>query len=280
VFYNHIYRATKGTHSAIFGVDSIGDGGPYTDAERYFDFRNNNHYIDQDIADILTQFDATGLYEIRTNVFANRAVLDTAVVIQPPRLLHFIAAGQADTLNNFREHLRFDNAPPLNLEYWKFYVENNGSLIGTNPPTPFADENPDVLGEVTEGAYTFSYNDDARSAKAATGGLPLGDPRWAPYSTVSVRNPGNTDLSTVNIFPNPFTDVVNIAFETQTQTTVTLRIIDMIGREVIRTTQHVHAGSNTFTLNLADVTHQGMYLYQLHAENELKPLAAGKLIRR
>jgi hypothetical protein len=280
IFYNHILRASKGTHSSIFAVDSIGEGGPYTDAERHFDFRNNNHFIDPEFGSILEEFDPTGLYQLRTNIFADPAILDTALVIQPPTLLHFIAAGQADTLNNFREHLRFDNPPPPFMDYWKFYVENSGSLIGTNPPSPFADEDPNVLGEVTEGAYTFSYNDDARSATAATGGLPLGDPRWAPYSTVSVRNPRNPGMSAASVFPNPFTDVVNLAFDSRSETTATIRIIDMIGREIIRTTQNVNQGTNTITLNLGEVTQQGIYLYQIHTESDLKPLATGKIVRR
>jgi hypothetical protein len=280
IFYNHILRASKGTHSSIFAVDSIGEGGPYTDAERHFDFRNNNHFIDPEFGSILEEFDPTGLYQLRTNIFADPAILDTAVVIQPPTLLHFIAAGQADTLNNFREHLRFDNPPPPFMDYWKFYVENSGSLIGTNPPSPFADEDPNVLGEVTEGAYTFSYNDDARSATAATGGLPLGDPRWAPYSTVSVRNPRNPGMSAASVFPNPFTDVVNLAFDSRSETTATIRIIDMIGREIIRTTQNVNQGTNTITLNLGEVTQQGIYLYQIHTDRDLKPLATGKIVRR
>jgi hypothetical protein len=199
VFYNFAYRADNTAHNPFFSADSIGEGASYTDADRSFDFRNNNFYQQQELGDILEQFDEGGRYRfnswdteqqdtiwfeyvMRTNVFASQAILDTAVLTPKPVLLHFIANGQADTTNIFSEMLTFDNAPPLNIDYWKFFVENNYSIIGSNPPNPFADENPDVLGEVTEGAYSFRYNGDARSATAAEGGVPLGDPRWVPVA--------------------------------------------------------------------------------------------------
>jgi hypothetical protein len=218
IFYNFAYRADNTAHNPFFSADSIGVGGSYTDAERSFDFRNNNFYQQKELGDILEQFDPGGRYRfnswdvdqkdtiwfeyvMRTNVFASQAILDTAVLTSKPRLLHFIANGQADTTNIFSEMLTFDNAPPLNLDYWKFYVENDYSISGTNPPNPFADEDPDVLGEVTDGAYTFRYNGDSRSATAAEGGIPLGDPRWAPVApqtytlTINV-NPANAGVVT------------------------------------------------------------------------------------
>jgi hypothetical protein len=218
VFYNFAYRANNTTHSPFFSADSIGIGGSYTDADRSFDFRNNNFYQQQELEDILEQFDPGGRYRfnswdidqqdtiwfeyvMRTNIFASQAILDTAVLTPKPILLHFIENGQADTTNIFSEMLTFDNAPPLNLDYWKFYVENDYEISGMNPPNPFADEDPDVLGEVAEGAYSFRYNGDSKSATAAEGGIPLGDPRWVPIApqtytlTINV-NPANAGVVT------------------------------------------------------------------------------------
>jgi hypothetical protein len=194
IFYNFLYRGDNTAHEGFFSLDSIfgSEIDEYTDANRYFDLSDNNWYVQQEIGDILDEFGPDTLYRfndwdteqtdtiwyreaLRTNWFASDSLL---ALNQPvvPDIVAFIENGQVDTTGLFREELTFKNPPPLNLEYWKFYTENGWSITGSNPPNAYADEDPDVLGEVQEGAFDFSYNADSRSATAADGGLPLGDP--------------------------------------------------------------------------------------------------------
>ncbi len=146
IFYNFSYRVDNTQHDPMFTVDSIGEGGPYLDEDRYFDLSNNNIYQQQEIIDVFDNFSPDTLYrfndwdtlqldtiyfewDVNTDqLFANQNILDTATWTPKPVLLHFIENGQVDTTNIFNEELEFDNAPPLNLDYLEFYVSNNFSI--------------------------------------------------------------------------------------------------------------------------------------------------------
>ena len=299
IFYNFAYRANNTTHSPFFSADSIGEGGPYTDADRSFDFSNNNFYTQPEIGDILDEYGLDTLfrfnswdteqkdtiwfrYVTRTNVFADQNILDTAVLTPKPILLHFIDNGQADTANIFSEPLDFKNPPPLNLEYWQFYVENNYSISGTNPPSPFADEDPDVVGEVETGAYDFSYPNNARSATAAEGGLPLGASRWEPYSPESVRNIQLSPSMTIKTYPNPFTESMFFEIDSQESALVSITVFDLIGKEVYSVKKAISTGNNKINIDLGSITHPGIYLYQVKADSSAGnvSISSGKIIKK
>jgi hypothetical protein len=62
IFYNFSYRVDNTQHDPMFTVDSIGEGGPWTDAERSFDLSNNNIYQQQEIIDVFNNFGPDDLY--------------------------------------------------------------------------------------------------------------------------------------------------------------------------------------------------------------------------
>lgn len=297
LFYNAFYYCPDYGHNPVFGCDSIHQVGDYNDAGRYFNLTNNNWYIDPVIGEILdeygktnTRYDANDVDKTnpipwrmvtRTNVFADQAILDTLTVTSPPDIIKFIKNGQVDTTNIFSEKLTFKNSPPLNLDYWQFYVENEFSISDKNPPTAYADEDPEKIEEVTTGAFDFSYNASSRSAKAANG-LPLGDPRWMPYTPVYARQISSESTKRVITFPNPFIDQVTFELEAQKSSPMRLIIYNMLGKEVLTLKENLVTGKNQVTFNLGSVLKQGIYLFQVQAEtvSGYDIISSGKIIRK
>ena len=296
VFYSFALRSDPHTHHALIQADSIYTVGEYTDADRYFNLSNNNFYNQQEFGDILDQYCPEMLYRfdpadtdhsdtirykysLRKNFFANPAIIDTITVSPFPTLWRFIVAGQVDTTNVFSEQLTFKNLPPLNLEYWKFYVENSFSIGSLTPPNAFADEDPNVLGEVTTGAYDFGYNTGSKSATAADDGLPLGDPRWTLFTPVSSKTIDENPNS-VKTYPNPFSNTITFEIESKESASAKIIIFDLMGKELITKQIQVAQGHNPVQLNLGSRINTGIYLYQVRVDNsESKPIYCGKIIK-
>ncbi|MBN2774198.1 MAG: T9SS type A sorting domain-containing protein [Prolixibacteraceae bacterium] len=296
ILYNFSYRAIPDIHYPLFEVDSMFTVGDKTDADRHFNFSNNNWYQQPEIGDIMDQYGEEGLYRfnswdteqkdtiwykwvVRTNVFFNQAVLDTAVLTPAPKMVAFITAGQVDTTNIFSESLTFKNQPPLNLDYWKFYVENKYNIGSLTPPSPFADENPTVMGEVTTGAYDFSYNTSSKSATAAEGGLPLGASKWIPYNLSSTKDL-SIGLNNVRIYPNPVNEKVTFEIESNEITSARIIISNILGKHIIVSDEQINQGQNLVSVGLDKITKPGIYLYQIQVGSAgVKSITSGKLIK-
>lgn len=298
IFYNFAYAGINRSHAvSLFEADSIFTIGEYTDANRSFDFSNNNWYIQPEISDIFEQYsvdssaysvepgttDTTwhNTYALRTEWFANQSILDTAVFTAPPALINFIAAGQVDTTNLFKESLTFKNPPSLNLDYWKFYCEQNFSMKGMdNIPDPYADEDLLVLGEVETGAYDFSYNSGSRSATAAEGGLPLGASQWVPYDLTSARKLTD-NLSSVRTYPNPTNGKVTFEIESKESTSARIIVSDLLGKQLMNFEKQLIIGNNRVSVNLDMISKPGIYFYQVQiGSSGAKSVVSGKLIKK
>jgi hypothetical protein len=271
IFYNFALAGNPYDHSPLFWSDSIFTIGEYTDADRTFDLSNNNWYNQQEFGDILDQYypedilyrfapedtdhSDTIWYKatLRTDLVANPGILDTTEV-NIPALVKFIEAGQADTTNNFSEPLIFKNPPPLILDYWQFFAEfgfNIGSVGSGSVPSPFADEDPDELGEVTEGAFDFGFNTGSRSATAAEDGRPLGDPRWTLFAPVSAKTIANS--KSIKVYPNPFSETVTFTVESEKSASVKISIFDILGKEIVNNQRQIAPGFNSVQMNLSKI---------------------------
>ncbi len=300
LFYNFLYRGDNTDHEGFFRCDSMFTIGEYSDADRYFDFSNNNWYVQQEIGDILDEFGPDTLYRfddwdiletdtiwyreaLRKNWFADDSILAISPPQYHPPIVNFIANGQVDTTGLFREELTFKNPPPLNLEYWKFFTENGWAIQGSDPPNAYADEDPLVLGEVQEGAFDFSYNINSRSATAADGGLPLGASRWTPYDpAVSVGDVRLNRNHAVRTYPNPFEDQVTFQIESKESSTMKIQIFDLLGKELQTVYETASQGNNEIVVNLEKISQPGVLLYQIQFETSTgqKSISSGKIIRR
>jgi len=297
ILYNYAYRATDYEHQPMFTVDSIFNAGEYTDADRFFNISNNNWYTDPVFGEIIDEYGADTLvryepwdteetnpipwkYVARTDFFANQTMLDTSTTIPPPVLIHFINNGQTDTTNNFKEPLIFDNPPPLNLDYWTFFVEHNYNIREFDPPTPFADEDPILVGEVATGNYTFNYNDNSKSATAAIGGEPLGDPRWIPYPYVSNKDININSSKNTRVYPNPFTQKMTLEIQSDVESSVKIMIYNLVGKEVLMKRENIAKGKNLIPLSISAPS--GIYMYQVSTESLTSPriLGAGRIVKQ
>lgn len=299
IFYNFLYRGSNANHDAFFDIDSMFTMGDYSDADRSFDFSDNNWYTQKEIGDILDQYGPDTLYEfsyfdpdhqdtiwyrevMRTNWFANDSILALNLPDGPPDIINFLENGQIDSSGLFREELTFKNPPPLNLDYWKFYTENGWAIGGTNPPNPFADEDSTVLGEVQDGAFDFSYNVSSRSATAADGGLPLGAIKWVPFVPVSTADFKLSTNNAVRTFPNPFGNQVTFNIDSEDASAIKIQVFDLIGKELHSEYGKVNQGNNDVIVNLDKISYSGIYLYKIQFESEkgLKSTSSGKIIKK
>jgi hypothetical protein len=298
IFYSYAPRGNEHSHAAFFQVDSLRTLGEFTDSKRSFNLSNNNFYIQKEFGDILEQYCPNMLYRfnpadkehkdtirykytLRKNFFYNKSMIDTITVSQPPTLYKFIKAGQVDTTNVFSEQLTFKNLPPLNLDYWKFFVENSFSIGSLTPPNSFADEDPKLLGEVTTGAYDFSFNSASRSAKAATGGVPLGAPRWSPFTPVSVQDIKDDHTDLARTYPNPTTGSITFEISAVEPGSARIVICDLLGKQLNVTEKQLISGNNHVMVNLEGISKPGIYFYQVQiGDPAKKSILSGKLIKK
>ncbi|HPT14775.1 MAG TPA: T9SS type A sorting domain-containing protein [Bacteroidales bacterium] len=66
--------------------------------------------------------------------------------------------------------------------------------------------------------------------------------------------------SILKLYPNPASNLLNVEFNSTTEGTVTMRLLDMTGRLLKLAETKVAEGENTFTLNLENLP-DGMYLF-------------------
>ena len=298
LFYNYLWQGNNTDHDPLFRCDSIfgtvANFLGYDDEDRYFDLSNNNWYVDDTIAYINETYgplrfkfyswaptDTVWYKEMpRTQWFANDYIMENDPT-DIPDIIGFIENGQVDTTGLFREKLTFENPPPLILDYWKFYVENEFSIAGMNPPSPWADENYFEYGEVQTGAFDFSYNLDSRSARAADGWQPLGATRWMD-PIVSAEDIKLTRNNRVSTFPNPFDKQVTFKIDSQEESTIQIKVYNLLGKELQVVNEKVNQGNNELLVSLDKISFSGIYLYkiQFESENGEKSISTGKLIKK
>jgi hypothetical protein len=156
--------------------------------------------------------------------------------------------------------------------------------------------------EVFPSADNFSYSDwpipidlsytDAALLNGGLGGFPVGDLNWFPtqyktwtaqkdneYATIQTAlNSGKlpdvgvkiidglpTNYSLSQNYPNPFNPTTNIKFSLSKESHVSLKVFDMIGREV-ETLVNVNQKAGSYQVNFnASKLASGVYIYRLQA---------------
>ena len=298
LFYNFGWRGRTDVNAPLIGMDSLYTSGIMTDAGRKINVSHNNWWLDPQIGQMISLSPLNFRFEtwdtekkdtiwyrhkMRWYWFAN----DSLVKLNRPKpytdvpaILNFIKNKQVDTTALFREKLSFKNAPPIPVSYYTFFAQKNFSIVGTQPPSPYADEDPSKIGEVVTGAYDFSYYERSRSATAAEGGKPLGDPRWVPYHITSANgiNSHSEDQLVIHTYPNPASTNVTFTFNRNDVSSVKIHVYDILGQEVLTVSRNL-AGNNMLNLNLSELEHSGMLLYKADVKYSggLHSSATGKI---
>ncbi|HET6227421.1 MAG TPA: T9SS type A sorting domain-containing protein [Bacteroidia bacterium] len=89
------------------------------------------------------------------------------------------------------------------------------------------------------GTITFFYAAAQPSNKA----LSLTEKLSGETVATPVANPGEDEYK-IQIYPNPTSDLLNISFNSESQSNVTIEIIDMTGKKVFSEISVVQIGSN------------------------------------
>ena len=236
--------------SGFLTNDSLGTIDEISDADRHFDFSNNNLYYEQG------QIDAINNNGSRVQA----PFLDSSMML-------FAANGQLDTTNLIHEKLAFDNAPPAPLNYIAVYHENDGEVDLVDVPNYYADTD---LVNPGESGYTFNINADAISATASKTGGMLGSPQWTNSIPTSF-DVDRINSSPVLIYPVPARNNLYMRINTEKTNELEIRIFNMAG-QVIKSFSY-EQGRHAFSLNISDLEN-GIYLYRVNAASEL--LDAGK----
>ena len=86
----------------------------------------------------------------------------------------------------------------------------------------------------------------------------------------------------VRTYPNPFENQVTFSIESNAASNVTIRVFDLLGKEIHTAFEPVNLGSNEVNVNLNKVSHPGIYLYKIEFENGngKSSISSGKLIKR
>ena len=76
--------------------------------------------------------------------------------------------------------------------------------------------------------------------------------RVSPYRLDGTDDESESTIQTLNAFPNPSNDKVNIVFNSVEETEVVLRMFDMLGRELVTRKFVAEEGENTTAVNLSE----------------------------
>jgi hypothetical protein len=88
-------------------------------------------------------------------------------------------------------------------------------------------------------------------------------------SKVVVARPDDKLLSNVLVYPNPITDQINLKYEISRNTLVSIKILDVLGNEVITIfSQRVEPGEKTYTYLLNNKLPRGFYFIRIIAGTE------------
>ncbi|OAV43631.1 SdrD B-like domain-containing protein [Lewinella sp. 4G2] len=138
------------------------------------------------------------------------------------------------------------------------------SFRGTNSAqdSDFGNDGQSANFNLTGGGQTITHVDAGAFldvAKSAAKTAPFAaKPNQAPRFPVEL-----------SVFPNPATELVNVRFELAEAGEVSLRLVDLAGREVARSRRSLTSGSNQLTLELPQVPN-GTYIVELIGQDLLE----------
>jgi Secretion system C-terminal sorting domain len=89
------------------------------------------------------------------------------------------------------------------------------------------------------------------------------------YSNVIRINNNSRNVNVLSVMPNPFESNIRLQVYANKSFPATIRIADLTGREMFRTSAIITAGNNNISLNLPVSLSKGMYLLQLISNNEV-----------
>ena len=99
--------------------------------------------------------------------------------------------------------------------------------------------------------------------------LPPMKPAVISTTKVFVARPDDKLLVNVQVYPNPVTDQINLKYELSRSASVTIKIVDVLGSDIITLySQREEAGEKTFNYSLNSKLTRGFYFIRVVAGTE------------
>jgi hypothetical protein len=179
-----------------------------------------------------------------------------------------------------------NSALPIKLAYFTGHYENNQSQLEWKTLTEvnanfFAVERSDDGRQFTQiGTVKATGNSTLPVNYAYTDKVPVNGSAWYRLKTVDIDGKSeysnviriinnNRNVNVLSVMPNPFESNVRMQVYADKSFPAIVRVADLTGREMYRTSTIITAGNNNITLNLPLSLSKGMYLLQLISNNEV-----------
>jgi hypothetical protein len=99
--------------------------------------------------------------------------------------------------------------------------------------------------------------------------LPPLRPAYISTTKVNVARADDKLLNNVEVYPNPVTDQINLKYELSRNATVTIKIMDVLGNDIITLfSQRVDPGERNFSYTLNSKLTHGFYFVRVVAGTE------------
>ena len=263
-------------------VDAFAGGEDSTDVTRSFEWGNTGETYangNNRMSWIFAAPSAGTDWTVSNNFYAlsseGQAFIDSYDTVGVGSPLSLFIQGEIDNASTAFTEINdpmFTDAPALMTGMLTYYREVANRTKDTpndvwDPATQDFDRKP-----ITYFIDTFDASIDVNSSAAtgAIGGGQVGDRNWGTWNPTSSEDetllPVTMKLD--QNYPNPFNPSTNISFTLPSSQKVTLRVYDMLGREVatLVNNQTVSAGAHTVNFDASSLS-SGVYIYQLVGSN-------------
>jgi len=227
--------------------------------------------------DISSDAAYTGNHTLKLENFGQAAGSIDAIVSQPVDLSN----ATEDVTISFRHAYR--RTDPSNREYLKVLISNScgedwnqrrtlsSSLLGTDIATSSwapASQNDWVTTHVLLPNSYLVDNFMVKFEFESDGGnnIYIDDINIysGPSEPILGLEENNGFIQSFNVYPNPANDVANVSFTTETNQTVNVSLVNMMGQNIQHTTIHAKTGENLVMLNTNNIE-AGVYFVNIDA---------------
>jgi Secretion system C-terminal sorting domain len=165
--------------------------------------------------------------------------------------------GSAST--NISEGISFTDGPESPISQVTAYFQDASTAEGFLDTSGHAD-------------FDFAYETTAQSYTGGTGGQPIGALNWFDM-TVGIKDYANAAPGSFTLYqnyPNPFNPTTQIAYNIPSNSFVTLKVYDILGKEVATLVNaEQQAGLHELNFNASNLS-SGIYFYKLETSSFVK----------
>ena len=241
-------------------------------------FTDEQTQPDNDLHSVITLdtlYDNTSLTISNNNVFWNEDVTNywaSNDTVSAPGMLSALVMenlGSAASEAAFNETLTLNSAPGSILQY----VEDLYADPASVDMFDFIVEDQVLAGTVFDSGNLFDfssfdpcYDGSLQSATGGIGGGAVGAVSFCADLSTSVGEV--KEIADLEIYPNPTQGVLNVKFELEKSSDVSIRVMDFNGKVVLQNAnQNLNTGLHQYAFNLNDMQAKGMYLLSIQTND-------------